>query len=149
MQVRPRSPTRCTRQADGLTLANFFTRPHQQLAQMRIHRSLPGAMLDKNHIAVAILRARKRHHAVGDGTRRRAGCGRVVHPKMGAPGFQNRVEAHRKTARNPGKLQGGGEEGAPQAIALRRVVRPFFRSVAGIMEPNRLVVLVATDELCA
>ena len=104
MQVRAGGPAGGAHQANGLALAHALAALHVDLAQVRIHRFVVVAVLDEDHVAVAILHAGKLHHTVAHRSRGCAGGGGKVGAQVRTPLLQNRVKAHRKTAADAREL---------------------------------------------
>jgi hypothetical protein len=118
----------------------------EDAAQVRIDGGVVVAVLHEHHLAKPALHAGELDHTVTDSAHRCAGGRRVVRPQMGAPGFQDRVEAHLEAAGHARELHRRRQEAAPQALAVERVVPPF---AAGLLEPHRLVRLAVVDEFGA
>ena len=65
---------------------------------MCINGFVAAAVLDENHIAIAILNPRKLHYAFANRSRRGAGCRSKVGTQVRTPCLQNRVKTHGKSA---------------------------------------------------
>ena len=71
VQVRPGGPAGLADGANVLSLGHVLAALHVDLAQVRVNGFVALAVLDKYHIAEAVLHAGKFHYAVSDRPDRR------------------------------------------------------------------------------
>ena len=147
VQMGSSGPTCCAHQSNGLTLVHILPTLDQHFAQVGIDRAVTVAVLDDHGIAVTTHVASTFHHTQAHISNRRALRGRVIHPQMGSPGLENRMQAHAETAGHSGKSKWRSQVGAAQTLPTQVVITAWFVSAG--LEPHGLVSLVLVDEFSA
>src|SRR6218665_1248757 len=143
----PNSKSKCPPGPQRLALRDRLARAHIYPAQVGVDRDMLVAVLDEDDVAIAVLHAGKRHHAIAHAAHRSAGRGPEIGAPAGAPSLQDRRQAHREAAGRARELHRGAQVGAAHALAVWRVVGALGRP--WLLEPDRLVGLAVVDELGA